>query len=78
MIEMLDRILLDEMPGTPGQEQPCWWKIAVGECAPKSGVTCKRCAAGKGAPQGLLKAIKDACAPALLAKLGANSLVKSA
>jgi hypothetical protein len=38
MIEMLDRILLDEMPGTPGQEQPCWWKIAVGECAPKSGV----------------------------------------
>ena len=38
MIEMLDRILLDKMPGTPSQEQPCWWKIAVGECAPKSGV----------------------------------------
>ena len=79
LIETLDRIMIEEAASTPPHEHLCWWKFAIGECRMAVGPNgCARCAFGKQADGGLMKAIKAACAAKLLDRLKPGSKVKSA
>ena len=79
LIESLDRIMMEEAASTPPHEHPCWWKFAIGECRMAAGPNgCARCAFGKQADSGLMKAVKAACAAKLLDRLKPGSKVKSA
>ena len=72
LVEVVDRLHQALMPTAGQHELPCGWMATVGECKPKDGVPCRKCAKQVAPNAGVMAAVKAGCKPELLTFLASK------
>ena len=66
LVEIVDRLHQTLMPTAGQHELPCGWMAAAGECKPRDGQPCRKCAKQIAPDPRVMAAVKAGCKPELL------------